>query len=60
MLEELMELDPITVTISLIAYGGCMIVLWKGVSGWLLRDQIIISIVALPIIYLAVTYQMNK
>ena len=60
MLEELMEFQPATIVISLIAWGVCMLVLWKGVSGWLLRDQILISIVSLPIIYLAVNYQMNK
>ena len=62
MLEELGlgEFQPVTVLITLIAYSGCMLVLWKGVSGWLVKDQIIISIIALPIIYLAVSYQMNK
>ena len=60
MLEELTEFQPVTVLISLIAYGGCMFALWKGVTGWIIKDQILISVIALPLIYLAVSYQMNK
>ena len=62
MLEELGldELNPLTILITLVAYGGCMLVLWKGVGGWLIKDQIIISVVALPILYFAISFQMNR
>lgn len=60
MLEELSELNPLSIVVTIIAYGFCMIVLWKGVTGWDIKHQIIITIVALPIIYLAVNYQLNK
>ena len=53
-------LNPVTIVITLVAYGFCMLVLWKGLSGWLVRDQIIISILALPILYFFINVQMNK
>jgi len=60
MLDELTELNPMTILISLLLYGICMLVLWKGVGGWLIKDQILISVIALPVIYVAVSIQMNK
>ena len=60
MIDDLTELNPVTILITLVLYGLCMLVLWKGVSGWRVKDQIIISIVALPVIYIAVNIQMNK
>jgi len=59
MLEDF-ELNPVTIVITLVLYGFCMIVLWKGLGGWEIRNQIIISIIALPVIYLSVSYQMNR
>jgi len=53
-------LNPVTIVITLVAYGFCMLVLWKGLSGWAIRDQIIISILALPILYFFINVQMNK
>ena len=60
MLEDLLEINPVSVVITLVCYGFCMLVLWKGLTGWRLQDQIIISIIALPLLYFAVNYQINR
>ena len=57
---EDLGINPVTVVITLVAYGICMAALWKGVGGWLVKDQIIISVLALPILYFFVNMQMNK
>lgn len=62
MLDDLMEyLNPITLLITLIGYGFCMLVLWKfNIGNWPMQNKIIISVLALPIVYVAVAYQMNR
>jgi hypothetical protein len=62
MLDDLMEyLNPTTIVITLVGYIFCMAVLWKfNVGTWTMQSKIIISILALPIIYFVVAIQTNR
>lgn len=60
-LSDFMEINPTTIVITLVAYGFCMFVLWNNFIGnWVMRDRIIITIAALPVLYLIVNFQMNR
>lgn len=63
MLDEFLDhVNPTTILVTLIAYGFCMAVLWKFnfMGSWPMQTKIIISVLAVPVIYLSVAFQMNR
>ena len=62
MLDDLMEyLNPTALVLTLIGYAICMLALWKfNMGNWVGLSRIIISVLALPILYAVVSYQLSR
>ncbi len=54
------EFEPVTVGLTLVFYVIVLFGVWRGLEGWRLTDQILISVLAPFIFYFVINWQINK
>lgn len=58
---EMLEFNPTAIIVSSIMYVICMLILWNSMVGsYGMKQKIAISIIALPVLYFAVLYQVER
>jgi len=58
---EIMEINPTALVVTAIGWIICMVILWRPFAEGLdFKTRIGITAISLPVIYLAVSFQLNR